>query len=126
MSASQAWRTSNKPDEPSSLLERLASDDRQGTSEHRQSEGVEIAADLAGREACLLRLGALTAMNGSQASVQRLVDAMTLAGISDRQIASCLVGLVPVVGWPRIASVSAKVARALGYDIPGTDADADG
>lgn len=84
---------------------------------------LEAAGDQAGchelspRTLALVRLAGLVAVGGSCPSYGAQADEAVNAGATAAEIVEVLVGLVPVVGLPRIVAAAPKLALALGYDI---------
>ena len=64
----------------------------------------------------LVHLAALVAVGGSVPSYGVHADAAVDAGASPAEIVAVLVGLVPVVGLPRVVAAASSMALALGYD----------
>jgi 4-carboxymuconolactone decarboxylase len=64
----------------------------------------------------LVRLGGLIAVGGAVASYGAQADAAVDAGATAEEIVDVLVGLVSVVGVPRVVAAAPKLAMALGYD----------
>ena len=69
------------------------------------------------RDAALVRLGAMLALDAPTASLQRAVAEAQLAGVSDDEIVRCLVSLVPTLGSARTTSVAPHLALAMGFDV---------
>ena len=65
----------------------------------------------------LARLAALITVGGAGASYGAQTDAAIGAGASAAEIVDVLVGVIPVVGLPRVVAAAPKLALALGYDI---------
>ena len=65
----------------------------------------------------LVRLAALVAVGGAVPSYGAQADAAVSAGATAAEIVDVLVGVVPVVGLPRVVAAAPKLAMALGYDI---------
>ena len=65
----------------------------------------------------LARLAALIAVGGAGASYGAQTDAAIGAGATTTEIVDVLVGVIPVVGLPRVVAAAPKLALALGYDI---------
>ena len=63
------------------------------------------------------RLAALVAVGGDAPSFGAQADAAVSAGASAAEIVDVLIGIVPVVGLPRIVAAAPKLAMALGYDV---------
>ena len=64
----------------------------------------------------LVRLGALVAVGGAVPSFGAQADAAVSAGATAAEIVDVLIGVVPVVGLPRVVAAAPKLALALGYD----------
>jgi alkylhydroperoxidase/carboxymuconolactone decarboxylase family protein YurZ len=64
----------------------------------------------------LVRLAALVAVGGAGPSFGAQTDAAVSAGATAAEIVDVLVGVVPVVGLPRVVAAAPKLALALGYD----------
>jgi 4-carboxymuconolactone decarboxylase len=69
------------------------------------------------RVVALSRIAALAAVGGAEPSFGSLVDAAVSAGATPDEIVDVMVGVIPVVGLPRIVAAAPKVAMALGYDL---------
>lgn len=69
------------------------------------------------RNAALVRLGALLALDPSPASLHRVAAETQLAGVSPDEIVRCLVSLVPTLGVARISAVVPSLALSLGFDV---------
>ena len=69
------------------------------------------------RNAALVRLGALLALDPSTAALHRVATEAQLAGVSPDEIVRCLVSLVPTLGVARISTVVPSLALALGFDL---------
>ena len=67
----------------------------------------------------LVRLAALAAVGGAVPSYGAQADAAVSAGATTAEIVDVLVGVVPMVGLPRVVAAAPKLALALGYDIDG-------
>ena len=65
----------------------------------------------------LVRLAALVAVGGAVPSYGAHADAAVDAGATAAEIVDVLVGVIPVVGLPRVVAAAPKLAMALGYDI---------
>ncbi len=64
----------------------------------------------------LVRLGALVAVGGAVPSFGAQADAAVSAGATAAQIVDVLLGVVSVVGLPRVVAAAPKLAMALGFD----------
>jgi 4-carboxymuconolactone decarboxylase len=65
----------------------------------------------------LARVGALVAVGGAEPSFGSQTDAAVSAGATPDEIVDVLIGVIPVVGIPRVVAAAPKVAMALGYDL---------
>jgi 4-carboxymuconolactone decarboxylase len=65
----------------------------------------------------LARLAALVAIGGAVASYGAETDAAVSQGATTAEIVDVLVGIVSVVGLPRVVAAAPRVAMALGHDI---------
>lgn len=64
----------------------------------------------------LVRLAALIAVGGSVPSFGAQADVAVGAGASLTEIVDTLVGVIPIVGLPRVVAATPVLALALGYD----------
>lgn len=64
----------------------------------------------------LVRLAALVAVGGTLPSYGAQADAAVNAGASVAEIVAVLVGVVDVVGLPRVVAAAPSLALALGFD----------
>jgi alkylhydroperoxidase/carboxymuconolactone decarboxylase family protein YurZ len=64
----------------------------------------------------LVRLAALVAVGGALPSYGAQADAAVNAGASAAEIVEVLIGVVPIVGLPRVVAAAPNLAMALGYD----------
>ena len=69
------------------------------------------------RDAALVRLGALLALDASSSPLQRAVQDAQLSGVSADEIVRCVVSLVPTLGSGRVSSVAPGLALAIGFDL---------
>lgn len=69
------------------------------------------------RQAALLRLGALAAIDGPSLSFHRVIGSALDAGLTADQVLDALILLGPVIGSTRVLAVAPKVALAVGYDV---------
>jgi 4-carboxymuconolactone decarboxylase len=65
----------------------------------------------------LARVAALVAVGGAEPSFGAQADAAVSAGATPAEIVDVLVGIIPVVGLPRVVAAAPNVALALGYDL---------
>ena len=77
--------------------------------------GVE-SGELDPKTLALVRLAALVAAGGAVPSYGAQADAAVNAGAMAAEIVDVLVGVVPIVGLPRVIAAAPKLAMALGYD----------
>ena len=86
----------------------------------RRVEGVggEVESrELDPKSLALVRLAALVAVGGAVASYGAHADAAVSAGATAAEIVDALIGVVPVVGMPRVVAAAPKLALALGFDV---------
>jgi 4-carboxymuconolactone decarboxylase len=69
------------------------------------------------RSLALVRLAALVAVGGAVASYGAQADAALNAGATAAEIVDALIGVVPVVGIPRVVAAAPNLALALGLDV---------
>ena len=69
------------------------------------------------RTLALVRLAALVAVGGAVPSFGAQTDAAVSAGASDAEIVEVLLGVISVVGLPRVVAAAPKLAMALGYEM---------
>ena len=74
------------------------------------------AGSLDPRTLALARLAALVAVGGAEPSYGTHADAAFDAGATAAEMVDLLIGLLPVVGLPRVVAAAPKLALALGYD----------
>jgi alkylhydroperoxidase/carboxymuconolactone decarboxylase family protein YurZ len=72
--------------------------------------------ELDARTLALVRLGALVAVDGAVPSFGAQADTAVSAGATVAEIVDVLVGVIAVVGLPRVVAAAPKLALALGYD----------
>lgn len=65
----------------------------------------------------MARLASLIAIGGSGQSFAEQTDAALSAGATTDEIVAVLIGVVPVVGIPRVVWAAPRVALALGLDL---------
>lgn len=75
------------------------------------------AEPLDAKTCAIARIASLIALDATSATYLTPVDAAREAGATEAEIVGCLVGLMPVVGVPRVVSAAPKLALALGYDV---------
>src|SRR5690242_7009109 len=75
------------------------------------------AEPLDAKTCAIARVASLIALDAASPSYLSPVDDAREAGATDAELVGCLVGLMPVVGVPRVVSAAPKLALALGYDV---------
>jgi 4-carboxymuconolactone decarboxylase len=103
------------------LLRRLSVHDQQAVAELLGSacseQSPEGARALDARTLALVRIAALVAVGGPVPSYGALADAAVDGGATAAEMADVLVGVIPVVGLPRVAAAAPMLALALGHDV---------
>ncbi len=86
-------------------------------SPHRTAaDGGDLeAADV--RDEVIMRLGAMLALDAGPTSLVLAVGDAERAGVSQDEIVSCLVSLVPTIGSARTSAVAPALALAMGFDV---------
>ncbi len=97
-------------------LRRLAINDERLAEDDLGDLGVG-AEGLDPKSLALARVAALVAVGGAEPSFGSQADAAVSAGATPAEIVDVLVGIIPVVGLPRVVAAAPLVAMALGYDI---------
>lgn len=97
-------------------LRRLAINDERLT-EAEIGETADDSGRLDPKSLALARIAALVSVGGAAPSFGAQVDAAISAGTSAAQIVDVLVGVIPIVGLPRVVAAAPKVALALGHDL---------
>jgi 4-carboxymuconolactone decarboxylase len=97
------------------LLRCLAINDARLAEDGLDGAGLALA-ELDARTLALVRLAALVAVGGAVPSFGAQADAAVSAGATAAEIVDVLLGVVPVVGLPRVVAAAPKLALALGYD----------
>ena len=72
--------------------------------------------ELDAKTLALTHLAATVAVGGTVASFGCEADAAVAAGATTDEIVDVLVGVVPIVGLPRVVAAAPLLALALGYD----------
>ena len=98
---------------------------RLAISDERLMDGdpIDLAAGPDGldpRTLALVRVAALVAIGGAEPSFHSQTDAAVSAGATPAEIVQVLIGVIPIVGLPRVVSAAPEVAMALGYDVEET------
>lgn len=102
------------------LLRRLSLHDERVMPEARDSPDCTSVSPGSGLDAkmlALVRLAALVTVGGSVASYGAHVDAAVDAGATAAEIVDVLLGVVPVIGLPRVVAAAPQLALALGHDV---------
>jgi 4-carboxymuconolactone decarboxylase len=94
-------------------LRGLAISDPRFADDGASGAGVH-AGDLDPKTAALVRLAALVAIGGAVPSYGAQADAAVSAGATAAEIVGVLVGVVPIVGLPRVVAAAPELALALG------------
>ena len=94
-------------------LRRLAINDARIADDHGDGLG---SGELDPKTLALVRLAALVAVGGAVPSYGAQADAAVSAGATAAEIVDVLVGVLPIVGLPRVVAAAPKLALALGYD----------
>ena len=81
------------------------------------AEDPGTAEPLDAKTCAIARIASLIALDATSATYLTPVDEAREAGATHAEIVGCLVGLMPVVGVPRVVSAAPKLALALGYDV---------
>jgi 4-carboxymuconolactone decarboxylase len=89
------------------------------------AEDPGTAEPLDAKTCAMTRIASLIALDAASPSYLTPVDEARAAGATDAEVVGCLVGLMPVVGVPRIVSAAPKLALALGYDVAAALEDSD-
>ena len=89
---------------------------RLAINDERPAEPDVDGGELDAKTLALVRLAALVAVGGAVPSYCAQADAAVGAGASDAEIVDVLVGVGPIVGFPRVVAAAPKLALALGYD----------
>ena len=98
------------------LLRSLAVNDARFAECGSGGPGVGFPGELDPKTLALVRLGALVAVGGAVPSFGAQADAAVSVGATAAEIVDVLVGIVPVVGLPRVVAAAPQLAMALGYD----------
>jgi alkylhydroperoxidase/carboxymuconolactone decarboxylase family protein YurZ len=105
------------------LLRRLALSDQRAVGEILEGASVQCSAPdpiLDGKTLALVHLAALVAVGGAVPSYGAQCDAAFDAGATAAEMVDVLVGVIPVVGVPRVVAAAPKLALALGHDVDDT------
>ncbi len=99
------------------VLRRLTLNDPQVVVQFNDGERGPAVPVLDPRSLALVRVAALIAVGGAVPSYGALSDAALDAGVTVAEIVDVLVGVIPVVGLPRVVEAAPKLALAMGYDV---------
>lgn len=102
------------------LLRRLSLHDERVMSEVLAGAGISTPTPGPGLDAktlALVRLAALVTVGGSVPSYGAHADAAIEAGATAAEMVDVLVGVIPVVGLPRVVAAAPQLALALGHDV---------
>lgn len=97
-------------------LRRLAINDER-LAETEAGDATGGSGRLDPKSLALARIAALVSIGGAEPSFGAQVDAAISAGTTPAQIVDVLVGVIPIVGLPRVVAAAPKVALALGHDL---------
>ena len=103
-------------------LRRLAINDER-LADTKADEAFAGPGRLDPKSLALARIAAIVSVGGAEPSFGAQVDAAISAGATATQIVDVLVGVIPIVGLPRVVAAAPKVALALGHDL---EVDVDG
>ncbi len=95
-------------------LRRLAINDARLVDE--EVAGDPDSSTLDQKTLALVRLAALITVGGAIPSYGAQADAALDAGATTAEIVDVLVGVVPIVGLPRVVAAAPRLAMALGFD----------
>ena len=70
-----------------------------------------------GKTLALVRIAAIIAVRGAVPSFGEEIDAATASGATVDEVVDVLVGLIPVLGLPRVVAAAPNLALALGFDV---------
>ena len=96
-------------------LRRLAVNDERLAADVAGRAGLEVR-HLDPKSLALVRLAALVAVGGAVPSFGAQTDAAVSVGATAAEIVDVLVGVIPVVGLPRVVAAAPSLAMALGDD----------
>ena len=106
------------------LLRRLSLHDERIVAVNLDDAGPDsISSDpaLDPKSLALVRLAALVAVGGVVPSYGAQADAAVNAGATVDEIVEVLVGVLPIVGLPRVVAAAPQLALALGHDFDADD-----
>jgi 4-carboxymuconolactone decarboxylase len=96
-------------------LRRLAINDAYFVDEWLNAE--DELGELDPKTLALVRLTALVAIGSAVPSYGSAADAAVSAGATVAEMVATLVGIVPLVGLPKVVAAAPSLALALGYDL---------
>jgi 4-carboxymuconolactone decarboxylase len=102
------------------LLRRLSLHDQRAVTHvlgGASTESLEREQTLDPRTLALARIAALVAVDGAVPSYGALADDAVDAGATAGEIVDVLLGVIPIVGLPRVVAAAPRLALALGHDI---------
>ncbi len=99
------------------VLRRLTLNDPHLVVQFNDGERAPAEPLLDPRALALVRVAALIAVGGAVPSFGAHADAAIASGATVPEIVDTLVGVIPVVGLPRVVDAAPKLALALGYDV---------
>jgi alkylhydroperoxidase/carboxymuconolactone decarboxylase family protein YurZ len=97
-------------------LRRLSIDDARSVDSMLRAD-VARAGSLAPRDAALVRLGVLVALDGPPPAFERATSEAIANGATADEILGVLRAAAPLVGSSHVVAAAPRLARALGYDI---------
>ena len=81
------------------------------------TEALERDQTLDPKTLALVRIAALVAVGGAVPSYGALADEAVDAGATAGEIVDILLGVIAIVGLPRVVAAAPKLALALGHDV---------
>jgi alkylhydroperoxidase/carboxymuconolactone decarboxylase family protein YurZ len=100
------------------ILRMLAVRDKSFFTAVEGDEAANLAASgLTVKEAALVRVAALVALDSAPASYAHAVDVAEAAGVTPDEVVGALVAVIPATGGDRVVSAAPKLGLALGYDV---------
>jgi len=100
------------------ILRMLAVRDKSFFTAVEGDEAANLAVSgLTVKQAALVRVAALVALDAAPASYAHAVEVAGAAGATAEEIVGALVAVMPATGGDRVVSAAPKLGLALGYDI---------
>jgi 4-carboxymuconolactone decarboxylase len=100
------------------ILRMLAVRDQSFFTAVEGDEAANLAASgLTLKQAALVRVAALVALDAAPASYAHAVDVAEAAGATPEEVVGALVAVMPATGGDRVVSAAPKLGLALGYDV---------